>query len=515
MSKTSLHGLLPAFGLLPDIAEFVCDPGPDQMWVKIDVPPQLLHLHDPVFMGRRWKRLAELVRSPIKTRQDSGSRQVLVVLGCFVFVRLAEGQWRVFEWTYKTLGEPDLRPVHNSSVIAQHAPWRTHWLKTLVRPLALEYLHWHGQEATDKRMEEACRYVDWMMNAFGAKLRKTNALHAVRGLLAVKLDLNPETLRLANRILHSPATAYRATLGDYEAVHIQRKAFATIQADAPHLFGFFGVMCQARGFPRTGEPLERLRRHLLSNGVSPRTWALITRLPARFWLAVNDFYPEMFSGSLLDFVRCLDLLGVAVPAQGSLVLAILGGFGGPARLYERYPGCLRPQAAVWRHVISVAPRAATDHEFGNMHLVVQWIRDAREVTFTRAQRRAGWKWLVKSAQRWDDAKRAASTLPTDEWITPFPPRHLGGYEFIPLRDAYQVWSEGREMRHCAGDFIESCSTLEVVLVSVRRGSQRLATLAMRKTEAGWEIEQMRGKCNTGCTAALWRYARQLKREVNA
>ena len=113
----------------------------------------------------------------------------------------------------------------------------------------------------------------------------------------------------------------------------------------------FGVLCRTPGFPRRGEPVQRLKDFLLAKGISPRAWRIVTRSTPRLWLTVNQFYEGPLHASVLDLIRCIDSLGFDRTPPPWLLDRLLAVHGGPANRFRNYSDALVRKLSVWRHLV--------------------------------------------------------------------------------------------------------------------------------------------------------------------
>ena len=508
MHEDAVQNYCPAFGLLPDIAAFAihppfgeASPPPPHHWVWKAPPADVDAIHEPGFVFNILERIRGELARPVVVSHDQAGRRVLKVLGCYLFLEQKNKCWRVYEWKYESLGLMTVAEVPAESVVAHSPPWRLQWLQCLARPIALEYADWRRRRGHETNLNAAKRYSQWLLQTLGTKLREDR----VRAEMTKHLALDPWALRMASRFLRPHNMPQRALLADYNCVLARRATFAKLESDGPHLIGLYGALCRARRFPRAGEPLQRLKAYLMTNDISPQAWMAIVNAPARFWLIAKRYYAGSSAGQLLDLIRCIDVLGFDRTPQACVLDALLAPHGGPRSRYPSYAFEVCKREAVWRHIVRLQNHIEKPTETQSLDLkrVVDWVDQTGQYQLTRAQRQAGWRWMVGKSLLWEKQRKIELVSSGISWWVPAKELALGGYEFRFLTNPLEVWMEGQAMRHCAYILVRGCGTGTCWLVSIRRSGERVATLELRRTGEKWRIHQLAGKANRPCTAAVW------------
>ena len=508
MHEDTLQNYCPAFGLLPDIATFAIhppfgetSPPPAHHWVWKAPPADVGAIHEPGFVFNILERIQAQLDRPVVVFHEGAGRRVLKVLGCYLVLEQKNKCWRVYEWKYESLGLMTVAEVPAESVVAQSSPWRWQWLQSLAHPIALEYVDWRSRRGHETSLAYAKRYSQWLLKTLETKLR----VGELRAELAKHLALDPWALQIASRFLRPHDRPQRALLADYNCVLAQRAIFAKLESDAPHLIGVYGALCRARGFPRTGEPVQRLKEYLIANHISQQTWIAILNAPAKFWLIANRYYTGASAGQVLDLILCIDVLGFDQTPQVWVLDAMLAAHGGPGARYSGYVYEVCKGEAVWRHMVRLLKNIEKPTEAQRLDLkrVVDWVGRTRQDQLTRAQRQAGWRWMVGKSLQWEKQKKIELVSSGISWWVPAKELAVGGYEFRFLTNPLEVWEEGQAMRHCAYILVRGCETGNCWLVSIRRGGERVATLELRRTGEKWRIHQLAGTANRPCTGAVW------------
>lgn len=471
-------------------------------------PPALARCHDPAFVLGVWQRLQDDIRTPVRVFAHPHGR-TLVVLGMFI-LRQGRGRmtWTPYEWEFPEGLDPVLKRRPAAGVAAQGIPWHRAWLNTLATPLARELTD--GWLISPPGASQLARdYVAWLLGRLAKRIRVTLRECQTARKIAAAMALDPAALDAAGRFLRQGDRAGRVCLADYNAACRQAHALRKLRTEAASLVGVYGVLSQAGRFPHRGEPLERLKHLLHGEGLGPRVWRVVLKLPVRTWLVMRDFYDCVAASTVIDYIRCLDFLGCATPPPAWQVRAVLSAYGGPGLRHRSYSDPLEIDRPAWRHLMRVAPREATQENCTAFHLVATWISTTHAQGFTRRQRQGGWPFLVGRANRWKEERELMEGLAGLSWPVPFKRLEIGGVTFQAIYTARDLVEEGLVMRHCAGDDVGLYKKGRYWLYSVRQGDRRRATLEVAPSAAGWQITQLRGKANTECTAFLWHCARQL------
>lgn len=508
MHEDALQNYCPAFGLLPDIAAFALHPPfgeashpPAHHWAWKAPPVEGDAIHEPGFVFGILQRVQAALDRPVVVSHDRAGRRVLKVQGCYLFLEQKNKCWRVYEWQYESLGLLTLIEVPAETIVAHSPLWRWQWLESLARPIALEYADWRGRRGYETSQDAAKRYSQWLLQTLETKLR----VDGVRVEMTRHLALDPWALKIASRFLRSHVMPQRALMADYNCVLTRRSAFAKLESDAPHLIGLYGALCRARRFPRAGEPVQRLKAYLIANDISPLAWIAIVNAPARFWLVANRFYIGASADQVLDLIRCIDVLGFDRTPPAWLLDALLAPHGGPGSRYSSYAFEVCKYESVWRHIVRLLKHIEKPTEAQSLDLkrVVDWVGQTGQDQLTRAQRQAGWRWMVGKSLRWEAQQRVELQSSGKSWWIPAKEMALGEYEFRFLSDPLQVWEEGQAMRHCAFDLVRDCEIGVCLVVSIKREGLRVATLELRLSDDQWRINQLRGKCNSSAKRGVW------------
>ena len=254
---------------------------------------------------------------------------------------------------------------------------------------------------------------------------------------------------------------------------------------------------------------------MLANGITQRAWTVIVNAPQRLWLVVNRYYTSTSADQVLDLIKCIDGLGFDRLPSIWLLDALLAPHGGPVFRYPSYAGEVLKQVPVWRHIVRLVQNIQKPSEIQRFDLkrVVDWVGQTGQEELTRAQRQAGWRWLVGKSLLWEEHQRVGLQSSDKTWWVPAKEVMVGEFQFRFLTTPLEAWEEGRAMRHCAYDLVRGCETGVCWVVSVTKEGARVATLELRRTDDNWRIHQLAGKANARCNTAVWSASLQLAKDL--
>jgi hypothetical protein len=113
-----------------------------------------------------------------------------------------------------------------------------------------------------------------------------------------------------------------------------------------------------------------------------------------------------------------------------------------------------------------------------------------------------WRAFREQADAWARGAAAGDRAAGDvlhedsKWPVPFVEEQaVGGYLASALGSQRALWEEARAMHHCVDLYGQACLAGESVIVSVRRGEKRVATVELQRRNDQWRVAQVRGPCN--------------------
>lgn len=136
--------------------------------------------------------------------------------------------------------------------------------------------------------------------------------------------------------------------------------------------------------------------------------------------------------------------------------------------------------------------------------------------FDIQQAQRGWAWLKKA---WDEDRRNRARPPgRPEWAAVHQEVVLRNVRLIPLTCAAALEDEGEVMEHCIAEYFTPGrlgSTAQVFSARDRDTSERLATIAIRRTDAGsWQIDDVKARENAEAPPVVVDAARVLVEAIN-
>ncbi|MCI1192597.1 PcfJ domain-containing protein [Calidifontimicrobium sp. SYSU G02091] len=483
----------PLFGRSPAVpwslqAEFASWRDAAPSWLP---PAGLRRLHVPVLVASLWRRLIDAVREPA-LRLGDGS---VVVLGIAVFERDAEAGLHASLWRQKD-GRLQWDPCPDDEVVVQAVPAGWVWLDLIRRAAMVELAH-HlqaiGTPATTGELEQYGR-------ALFAHLRRRLARHAdlrvMRQRVARELDLDPAALRIARRLMNLLPDRGLPRLSYYNTVVRHREAFLALERELPQAIPLYGALVDRDDFPRRGWPAQALHRYLVEHDLGPAVWRLIVASGTRLFLPVRDFYRGDAGSAMLDYLRILSDLRLQVEPHPHFAWCLLSRVANPAYRFERHCEHL----ARHRHLFGHAARHfMRQPEVAKADLpdVLEWLATERP-QLDKLQRRAGWPWLVARTCEWLALRRNEIDAEALTWDTPFDEAIVGDFVCRSLKSVRDLWDEARAMHHCADGYAARCAAGDVLVVSVRAGSdpgRRVATALFVRRSGRWETDQVRSAAN--------------------
>lgn len=199
----STFGFHPSSGLLPDIAETLCDAdAPDCVFG--DPPGPLLPLHRRRFVNDFWERMVDAMLQPVAEDRRFGIRRVQI-LGQRIFEFAPDGRIDVQDWAEPPHWLGSRRRVPPAYVRLDEVPEGERWINIF---------------ADGFRFELSCRlqaeplaldnYTDWVFDEARARIRYTFDVDSMRRKIRSALQLDEAVL---DRITRAGST--RALLSDY------------------------------------------------------------------------------------------------------------------------------------------------------------------------------------------------------------------------------------------------------------------------------------------------------------
>jgi hypothetical protein len=122
--------------------------------------------------------------------------------------------------------------------------------------------------------------------------------------------------------------------------------------------------------------------------------------------------------------------------------------------------------------------------------------------------------VCKLSREWheavaNDQDRAGAPFPPP-W---YPASKIYDVEIVPIESRAELYREGHAMHHCVGSYADRVYTGELYIFGIRRGRERLATIALNRTLEGPGVLQVRGPCNTAVSQRIMQAIRKWLRSL--
>jgi hypothetical protein len=462
--QIELPHLCPAFGLMPDVA---CGPQLDRESL--------------------WERLRRVMDDPVQVLTWRGDKRVVHVLRHWVLVVWASGRITPLHWSARSCGLFTLRPVDPDSLNLFHLGSRSEWLAGHRDATSREHVQAHVAQGGSYRAQAPRLNNSRNFSALHPLVMDHVRQSRLDARIRDAFGLESEVLRwvLSMVSLKRKASSSEVTVRAYNWVVRQRQALETVKREAPQLLQWYAACARDVRFPTEGEPVQRLKRHLLDLGVGRTGWHLALKDGDKVWRQVFR-EPEPLRGML---GQALDLLKThAVLGQGTLL---------PEALFDRLTKQLGPptwgwhdEGAVLTHVAGLwrAQPPQTEAEHADWEGVLTWM--AKEGVPTRLnawQRRHGLAYLVRRANAWrqrEEIRWQATLKPLYVWHEPV---EGDGWRVVFMRTRRYLIEEGEAMGNCLanGSYTVSFDTLYARLY---RQEEHLGTALFMFRDGIWHLK---------------------------
>lgn len=417
------------------------------------------HLPEMV-AGLEW-RLRHLVEHPVQVRLIDGVRVVLV-LGSLLVIKWPSGQLATFAWKGDPLRDTELSMFRMSAdqVALQGMPWRWMWLGRLMNGFEIELraeLVKQGR-MTDSELNVLPQafegYLQDLSKVMRHRLSALPAYRVMRQRIAAALNLDPVALGLAHRISDAPAhlSQHLTMVSSYNRAVQHRALLLQVQADAPRLFSFYAGMLEDEGFPRQGEPLEKLRNALYDNLGTHGPYRTLLKTDPRQFVLMRRYIANLQHENYQDWLYLLHKLSPFKPIPAWLLRILVSQYGNERQRVHLYARRFMPRMPVWtffvNHWANVEhPGEADLAEIGQVAL---WGVDGPDRHLDRRQRQQGWPGLVERARSWLEAQQRERSQKPLVLASRIRTRVRGDWALEPLKTDHALWQEGTLMGHCLG-----------------------------------------------------------------
>lgn len=130
------------------------------------------------------------------------------------------------------------------------------------------------------------------------------------------------------------------------------------------------------------------------------------------------------------------------------------------------------------------------------------------------QKRAGWSWIKRQVDAWAEEMRHMGRHKT--WHSLMGEYTDGGYTVVPLTTTTALRDEGKRMKHCVGNYDDTCMGAGFRVFSIRETStgKSKATVALSLSK-NWTLNTVRGACNSDVSYELKAVAQRLAQKYDA
>ncbi len=234
---------------------------------------------------------------------------------------------------------------------------------------------------------------------------------------------------------------------------------------------------------------------------------------------VCEFYRHRCAGSAEDLLRIVDLLAPSTQPPVWFVRTLLYFFGNFGQRRDEYLSRLRKLAPPLRRLMALTERAGsaeTAEIRDNLYRVVTWLGGDASARSHPHARKASWRWFRRHADAWHEAQEQKALSDRAIWDAPFVRLELDGFSVVALRTRFELWQEGRVMRHCAAMLDRNCRRRTTLVFSLRRPGRARPVATMRADrDKTWHLDQVAACANTVPPPAAERVARRVVDLINA
>jgi hypothetical protein len=472
--------LLPAI----EFADSAFTQGHDTVRVLLDPPAMFDAVHSPSLLNTWYKKLQDALCQPVQVEQRQGHRRVQV-LGTAIFDFAPDNTLRVFVWDFEQNDRVMLTEMPARDVVIRGVPYLGLWMQRFTLGATRALLRRHPDTV------ELCRaYVTWAQAELQSRCWDQDTQDRVRYQIAVELDVDLCVKAFADQVDVSEAPTPMRVSFYNQAVQFGLDCHK-LEQEAPHLLPLYILMAGSLTSADAGiewEPTARMQRWLLQRGLQPATWRLLCHAGTQWiteFLAYFDLKQQTRASSVLEVLLMAQAFGSQQLAPAWLLQALVQLGGNPndpgtgyvQRLDDLFPLCAR-----LGHLAAQADAGTLVWMQDRILHLFSWASNYMEEMPTGYARRATLRGLIRKvdAQQKLDVMRLTGSEP---WRTGYSLNLLNieddSVQAVVLGSPLAVWTEGRDMRHCAANYIDRCARGHWLMVSLRRSScsRSLATVA--------------------------------------
>ncbi len=314
--------------------------------------------------------------------------------------------------------------------------WTFHWLKNWCQRHGFA---WETQ-AQRSDLQRAARRLNYLA-------MRSLDLRAMRRMIASALNYDPTHWRRAVRLA---SAAHRVpTCHDYNDALRLARPLEMLESEAPNLMAAWFALAREQQIDADLEPKAALKKWVRGTGASARAWRSLAASPSRVWMSRARHAKSAAFRHLGETALLIDRFETSVPVPLRIVNAAT------ARLDRSIDQTERMQGARARHYASAlrAAKWAIENDawprfVKEFDAVDLWF-DLQKPQLDKLQRKRGWQWLVRKASAWAEKERRWRWLRVIGRAT-IPSLYLAGYEFKAVRDSFELWEAGCQLRNCLG-----------------------------------------------------------------
>lgn len=470
-------------------------------------PAEFASVHSAVLINAWHAKLQRCLAEPVQVEQRKGHRRVQD-LGSAIFDFNMDGMVHAYKWSFNENDSPALVPMPDYSVVAEGGPFQSLWMNGF-KEGALHALRQNhpGQAAL-------CQdYVEWAQGELERQCWGLATQVTVRAQIAIAMNFDPQLLAAAKRVQLSGRAFSPVRLDTYNHAITNRQDYLSLSREAPQLIPLYALLVDELTLydPEARQQVTaRMQNLLVGNDIKPALWRLLCREGTQWmkeFLAYYDFDRQTPAVVAVDLLQIGQAFGTAqlVPTWLLHAFIQLGGTpnapktGYAKRLHDMFPLCKRLGHLVFQtnesDLVLFKDRAQD---------ICNWASDHLEEMPKGYVRRASLRGLIRKT----DAQQAldAMRLQGDEgWEAPYQlDLKALNVQAVILNSPLAIWTEGRDMRHCADKYIAKCRRGDWLMVSLRKQgcSRALATVAFDLSSGGVELANIAGFANTLVSAEV-------------
>ncbi len=498
--RQELHqAFCPAFGIGLDIGALVTYASgwvPDGQKILEKIPNALAGVCGRNVIQHHWSRLLRQVREPVETVWLKCGLRAVQILGQNVFVFFPNGCIASYTWEFRQDLGATLVPVPAGTIALDGAYYVKAWIDGLSELAKFEIAQHSGANIRD-----AQEFAQWQFDLFARKLKAEADVDWMLVRIRQELCLDATVVEIARNTIAPFGFSGSLTAQQYNHAQRNKAELGQVLRESPNTLPLYALCIACKHFPKYGEPLSRLKTYLRDAGLSEQGWRMALTMRNSDFNFVYEFYHGNLCEAVLDYLLVRDSIGLHGFQPRWLLASAYSLYGTSARRRNTYRRAMNDDHFIVNlaHVV----RLYHGNQLGIQDLkddrllpVLDWLCSSHMKPLTRTQRQQGMDLLVAKAQAWVAEMEAKANASHAKWVVPFAERQIGAYKLVALRNAYELWQEGKRMRHCVGDYAKRCITGRSLIFSVKRGALPIATAEFKAHSSGWALASALGPSNT-------------------